>query len=40
MLARGCQSGDVIDNLTGLVIGLAAGSFIAWVASRLVHRRR
>ena len=39
-LARGCQSGDVIDNLTGLVIGLAAGSFIAWVASRLVHRRR
>jgi glycopeptide antibiotics resistance protein len=39
-LARGCQSGDVIDNLTGLVIGLTAGSFVAWVASRLVHRRR
>lgn len=27
-LARGCQSGDVIDNLTGLVIGLGVGALI------------
>jgi len=30
-LARGCQSADVIDNLTGLVLGLAIGA----VAARL-----
>ena len=32
-LARGCQSADVIDNLTGLFVGAALGS-----ASRLVLR--
>ncbi len=31
-LDRGCQSADVIDNLTGLVIGLAAGAVIGWLA--------
>ncbi len=30
ILNRACESGDVIDNLTGLVIGLAVGSVIAW----------
>lgn len=39
-LARGCQSGDVIDNLTGLAIGLVAGSAVGWLATRLVTRRR
>jgi glycopeptide antibiotics resistance protein len=29
-LNRACESGDVIDNLTGLVAGLAVGSVIAW----------
>ena len=32
-LARGCQSGDVIDNLTGLVLGLAFGTLIRLVVS-------
>ena len=27
-LERGCESADVVDNLTGLVIGLAAGAMI------------
>ena len=27
-LDRGCESADVVDNLTGLVIGLAAGTII------------
>ena len=34
MLARRCQSGDVIDNLTGLVVGLTAGTLVAWIVSR------
>jgi hypothetical protein len=36
-LGRGCQAADVVDNLTGLLIGLAAG----WPVSFLrVPRRR
>lgn len=35
VLARGCQSGDVIDNLTGLGIGLIAGILIRAVAMRI-----
>ena len=31
LLARGCQSADVIDNLTGLVLGLALGSPVGWL---------
>jgi glycopeptide antibiotics resistance protein len=31
ILGRGCQSIDVIDNLTGLAIGLAAGATIGWL---------
>ena len=29
-LGRGCQSADVVDNLTGLVIGLFAGFPLSW----------
>ena len=32
-LDRGCQSADVIDNLTGLIVGLAAGSAAGWLAA-------
>jgi hypothetical protein len=32
VLGRGCQSVDLIDNLTGLVLGLAAGAVIGRVA--------
>ncbi len=30
-LGRSCQSADVVDNLTGLLIGLALGSIVATV---------
>ena len=30
-LARACESADVFDNLTGLVVGLSAGAFLARV---------
>ena len=35
ILDRGCQSADVIDNLTGLVLGFTAGSLARWLAARL-----
>jgi hypothetical protein len=35
VLHRGCQSADVVDNLTGLVIGLAGGLALGWLANRL-----
>ncbi len=35
-LGRRCQSADVIDNLSGLLLGFALGS----LASILLHRRR
>ena len=31
-LGRGCQAADVVDNLTGLTIGLVAGLIVAWLA--------
>jgi VanZ like family len=31
LLHRGCQSADVIDNLTGLAIGLAGGVVAGWL---------
>jgi hypothetical protein len=34
-MGRGCQSADVIDNLTGLVIGLAFGWLLAWLVPAL-----
>jgi hypothetical protein len=39
VLARGCESGDVIDNLTGLVIGLAVGVIARSVGARARGRR-
>ena len=32
-LHRGCQSADVVDNLTGLAIGLAGGVVAGWLGS-------
>jgi len=37
LLARGCQSGDVVDSLTGLVLGLASGILVRPVANRLAR---
>jgi hypothetical protein len=34
-LGRACQSGDVVDNLTGLVLGLAAGAVVALVVPKV-----
>jgi VanZ like family len=31
-LDRACESADVVDNLTGLAIGLAAGPMVGWLA--------
>jgi hypothetical protein len=36
-LDRACESADVADNLTGLVLGLALGSLASWVGA---HRAR
>lgn len=33
-LDRACQSADVVDNLTGLVIGLVLGATAGWIALR------
>jgi hypothetical protein len=32
VLARGCEAADVVDNLTGLVLGLAAGAALGLLA--------
>ena len=34
VLDRACQSSDVVDNLTGLVIGLAIGRAVVWLRGR------
>ncbi len=34
VLDRACESGDVVDNLTGLVIGLVAGAILRWIDTR------
>ena len=34
-LDRACESADVADNLTGLVLGLAAGALVAWLLPTL-----
>ncbi len=34
-LGRACESADIVDNLTGLVIGLAAGAVVAWLVPRV-----
>ena len=40
ILDRGCQSADVIDNLTGLVLGLAGGSVAGLLAGAVYRRTR
>ena len=40
LLDRGCQSADVIDNLTGLAIGLGGGAAARWLSGRLSLRLR
>jgi hypothetical protein len=40
LLDRGCQSGDVIDNLTGLAVGFAGGVVAGWLARVVDHRPR
>jgi glycopeptide antibiotics resistance protein len=39
-LDRACESADVIDNLTGLAIGLGGGAFAGWIAAALARRAR
>jgi glycopeptide antibiotics resistance protein len=34
MLDRGCESGDVIDNLTGLGVGGVIGTILVWLRGR------
>jgi len=38
-LGRGCQSADVIDNLTGLVVGMSVGLALRAVVVMLARRR-
>lgn len=33
-IGRGCESADVVDNLTGLIVGLGVGTLIRWSAGR------
>ena len=40
VLNRSCQSADVVDNLAGLIIGLAIGSLVAYAGSIVARRRR
>lgn len=39
-LGRECQSGDVIDNVTGMTLGLLAGSAVRWIAGLGSHADR
>jgi glycopeptide antibiotics resistance protein len=39
-LDRACESADVVDNLTGLVIGLGGGSVAGWLAATVYRRAR
>jgi len=39
VLARGCQSADVVDNLTGLFIGVALGTALGFVFRARVRDR-
>jgi glycopeptide antibiotics resistance protein len=38
VLDRGCESADVVDNLTGLVIGLSGGVAAGWLVRSLARR--
>ena len=39
-LARGCESADVVDNLTGLVLGASLGWLVRTVAAATVQQGR
>ncbi len=38
VLDRACESADVVDNLTGLVIGLGGGVVAGWLGRSLGRR--
>jgi hypothetical protein len=38
VLDRACESADIVDNLTGLVVGLGGGVLAGWLA-RAAHRQ-
>ena len=40
VLDRACESADVIDNVTGLVLGLAGGALAGWLAAAVYRRAR
>ena len=40
VLDRACESADVVDNLTGLVIGLSGGVAAGWLVRSLARRPR
>ena len=33
VMARGCETADVIDNLSGLLVGLGIGTLLGWLGS-------
>ena len=37
-LDRACESADVVDNLTGLVVGLGGGALAGWLGRSMVRR--
>jgi glycopeptide antibiotics resistance protein len=39
ILERACQSADVSDNLTGLILGLGVGTLTGWAVARLLAGR-
>ena len=39
ILDRGCQSADVVDNLTGLVLGLVIGTGLRVLGNEIEHAR-
>lgn len=39
-LDRACESADVVDNLSGLMIGLAGGVMAGWIAGAVDRRPR
>ena len=38
-LGRGCQASDVVDDLTGLFVGLVAGTPVGWIRPPARRRR-
>ena len=38
MLSRQCESADIVDNLTGLIAGLALGSLAGWLPAHMPTR--